>query len=214
MMDLLNTMQEMRSLIVQFTQQKPSGPIQAGTSCNNNHKDSRKKVNKGNPNINGREKTKDHNDDDISIHALGDEIKDNANRKEQGPNVSGAGDDQDPLSSYSSKVRSDEEEYSSDDDERGKGKYQHLLDSVQEEIGPPIESEFAEVCGKILGKAKPKRRSSTGDEFENVLIPSNCSYLKTPYLNSEIYNKLHDAATNRDKGAQRKQRHRSRPQFL
>ena len=72
-------------------------------------------------------------------------------------------------------------------------------------MGSPIESEFAEVCGKIRGKAKPKCRSSTGDEFKNILIPSNCSYLKTSYLNSEIYNKLHDASTNRDKGAQRKQ---------
>ena len=44
------------------------------------------------------------------------------------------------------------------------------------------------------------------DEFKNTLIPSKCSYLKTPYLNSEIYNKLHDAATNWDNGAQRKQR--------
>ena len=43
-------------------------------------------------------------------------------------------------------------------------------------------------------------------EFKNILIPSNCSYLKTPYLNSEIYNKLHDAATNRDDGTQWKQR--------
>ena len=73
-------------------------------------------------------------------------------------------------------------------------------------MGSPTESEFAEVCGKIREKTKPKGRSSTGDEFKNILIPSNWSYLKTPYLNSEIYNKLHDAATNRDKGAQRKQR--------
>ena len=58
----------MRSLIAQFKQQQSSGPIQAGTSCNNNNnnnKDFRKKVNKGNPNENGRERTKDHNDDDI-----------------------------------------------------------------------------------------------------------------------------------------------------
>ena len=34
----------------------------------------------------------------------------------------------------------------------------------------------------------------------------NCSYLKTPYLNSESYNKLHEAATNIDKDTQSKQR--------
>ena len=91
-----------------------SGPIQAGNSCsNNNNKHSRKIVNKGNPDINSRERTKSHNDDDISIHASGDEIEDNANKKELGSNVSGAGGDHEPLSSYSSKVRSDDEEYSS-----------------------------------------------------------------------------------------------------
>ena len=201
--DLANTLHEMRSLIAQFKQKRSSGPIQAGTSCSCNSNDSRKKVNKGNLNVNGWDKTKDHNDDDTSIHASGDEIEDNANKREQESNVLGAGD-QDPLSFYSSKVRSDDEEYSSDDDEQGKGKYQDLLDSVQEEMGSPVESEFPEVCGKIWGKAKPKGR--LGDELKNILIPSNCSYLKSPYLNSEIYNKLHDVAINRDKGAQRKQR--------
>ena len=71
-------------------------------------------------------------------------------------------------------------------------------------MGSPIESEFAEVCGKIWGKSKPKGCSE--DKFENILIPNNCSSLKTPYLNPEIYTKLYDAARNRDKGAQRKQR--------
>ena len=112
--------------------------------------------------------------------------------------------EQETMSSYSSKVRSVNEEYSSNDDEQGKGRYQDLLDSVQAEIGSPTENEFAEICGKIWGKARPKGHS--GDEFKNILIPSNCSYLKTPYLNSEIYSKLHDAATDRAKGARRKQR--------
>ena len=55
-------------------------------------------------------------------------------------------------------------------------------------------------------KARPKGGSSTRDKFKNILILSNSSFLKTPYLNSEIYNKLHDAATNRDKDAKPKQR--------
>ena len=118
MMDLANTLKEMRSLIAQFKQQQSIEPFQAGTSRNNNN-DSRKKVNKGNLNGNGRGRTKDHNEDDILIHTSREEIGDNANKKEQGSNVSGAGD-HDPLSSYSSKVRSDDEEYSSDDDEQGR----------------------------------------------------------------------------------------------
>ena len=201
-MDLPNTLQEMRSLIAQLKQQQSSGPIQAETSCSyNSNNDSKKKVNEGSLNVNGWDKNKNHHGDDKWIHASGDEIEDNANKKEQGSNVSRAGD-HDPLISYSSKARSDDEEFSSDDEDR----YQDLLDSVQEEMASPIKSEFVEVCGKILGKAKPKGCSSTGDEFKNILIPTNCSYLNTSYLNSEIYNKLHDAGTNRDKGAQRKQR--------
>ena len=130
-------------------------------------------------NVNGQDKTKDHNDDDITIHASGNEIENNANKREQGSNVSGAGD-HDPLSSYSPKIRSDDEEYSSNHEESGKVRYQYLLDSVQEEMGSLIESEFAEVCGKIWGKSKPKGCSE--DKFKNTLIPNNCSSLKTPYL--------------------------------
>ena len=47
MMDLASTLQEMMSLIAQFQQQQSSGPIQTETSCNDNNKDFRKKVNKG-----------------------------------------------------------------------------------------------------------------------------------------------------------------------
>ena len=74
---------------VDFTQ--PSGPIQAGTSCNSYNKDSGKKVNKGNLKVKGGEITKDHNDDDISIHVSRDEIEDNnANKNKQGySNISG-----------------------------------------------------------------------------------------------------------------------------
>ena len=116
------------------------------------------------------------------------------------------------MSSYSSKVRSVNEEYSSNDDEQGKGRYQDLLDSVQAEMGSPSENEFAEDCGKIWGKARPK--SHLGDEFKNILIPSNCSYLKTPYLTlksitscmmqPQIARRVHAGS----KG------HMSRPQFL
>ena len=64
-MDLANTLQGMRSLNAQFKQQQSSGPIQAGTSCSCNSKNnSRKKVNKGDLNANGQDKTKDHNDDE------------------------------------------------------------------------------------------------------------------------------------------------------
>ena len=113
-------------------------------------------MNQGNPNVNGWERTKDHNDDDISIHVSGDEIEDNANKKEQKSNVSGAGD-HDPLSSYSSKVRSDDEEYSSDDNDQGKSRHQDLLDYIQKGMGSPIEASlwrFVERYVERKGKTK------------------------------------------------------------
>ena len=91
-------------------------------------------MNKGNPDVNSRKKTKAHSDNDVYIHASGDGIEDNnVNIIEQESNVSGV---HDPLSTYSSKVRYDDEEYSSDDHERGKGRYKDLLDSLREEMGP------------------------------------------------------------------------------
>ena len=74
---------------------------------------------------------------------------DNVNKKEQESNVPVARD-HDPLSSYSSKIRFDYDEYSSDNHERGKRRYQDILDSMQEEIGTSAESKFGDVCGKIL----------------------------------------------------------------
>ena len=56
---------------------------------------------------------KGHNDDEI--HVSRDKNEDNnVNTEEQGSNISG---DHDPLSYYSSKVRSDDEECSSDNNE-------------------------------------------------------------------------------------------------
>ena len=103
-------------------------------------------MDKGNPGENSRKKTKSQNDNRVSIHTSREEIEDNnVNIKEQGSNVS---EGPDHLSSYSSKVRSDDEEYSSDHGDRGKGRYKDLLNSVQEEMGPPIENVFAEVYGE------------------------------------------------------------------
>ena len=150
-------------------------------------------------------RTKDCNDNDTSIHASGDKIEDNANKKEQGLVIQ-EHKTMIPLSSYSSKVRSDDEEYCSDDDEQSKGRHQDLLDSAQEEMSLPTESKFVEVCEETWEKAKPKGSPGRRGKFKNILISNNSSYSKTQYLNSEIYNKVHDATTNRAKGAQRRQR--------
>ena len=70
----------------------------------------------------------------------------------------------------------------------------------------PISSKFCGGLWKDMGKWKPKGCSGTGNEFKNILIPSNCSHLKTSFLNSEICVNLNNAAIYRDKGAQRNQK--------
>ena len=108
-------------------------------------------MDKGNPGENSRKKTKSQNDNRVSIHTSREEIEDNnVNIKEQGSNVS---EGHDHLSSYSSKVRSDDEEYSSDHDDRGKGRYKDLLNFVQEEMGPQLKTCFR----SYMGKGKMKR---------------------------------------------------------
>ena len=82
--------------------------------------------------------------------------------------------------------------------------YKDLLASVQEDFGPPIDTKLADVLERIWGKAK--LGDSQKEELKNTLIPENCPFMKTPLLNPEIYNKVNDSATSRDKGAQRKQR--------
>ena len=74
----------------------------------------------------------------------------------------------------------------------------HTLASVQEDFGPPIDTKLADVLERTWGKAK--------EELKNMLIPENCSFMKTPLLNPEIYNKINDSATSTDKSAQQKQR--------
>ena len=75
--------------------------------------------------------------------------------------------------------------------------YKDLLASVQEDFGPPIDTKLADVLERIWGKAK--LGDSQKEELKNMLIPENCPSMKTPLLNPEIYNKVNDSATSRDK---------------
>ena len=67
-----------------------------------------------------------------------------------------------------------------------------------------IDTKLADVLERIWGKAK--LGDSQKEELKKTLIFENCPFMKTPLLNPEIYNKVNDSATSRDKGAQWKQR--------
>ena len=82
--------------------------------------------------------------------------------------------------------------------------YKDPLASVHEDFDPPTDTKLADVLERIWGKTKLE--DSQKEELKNTLIPENCPFMKTPLLNPEIYNKVNDSATSRDKAAQRKQR--------
>ena len=78
--------------------------------------------------------------------------------------------------------------------------YKDILPSVQEVFGPPIDTMLADFSERIW--AKVKLTDSQKKELKNMLIPENRPFMKPALLNPEIYNKVNDSATSRDKGAQ------------
>ena len=57
---------------------------------------------------------------------------------------------------------------------------------------PPIEQQFVEVSQKIWGNSKHNDKLKA--EFKSILVPKNCTFMKTPYLNPEIYSRISDPA--------------------
>ena len=80
--------------------------------------------------------------------------------------------------------------------------YKDLVESIDEDLGPNIESQLAEVMKTIWGKSK------LSDKHKKLFkkIPSNCKFMTTPLLNPEIYNLIFDNVKAKDKAAQRRQR--------
>ena len=111
--------------------------------------------------------------------------------------------DDDPLSAYS-KGHTGKGVVFSDESEEDSQRYQDLLDSTEEKMGSPLDTDLAGVCKQIWGKALSNVKNK--EELQNILIPSNCTVMKTPRLNTEIYIKLNEGAQNKDRSAQAKQK--------
>ena len=55
---------------------------------------------------------------------------------------------------------------------------------VEDDLGSPIEQQFAEVCHKIWGNSKNNDKPKA--EFISIFVPNNNrNFMKTPYLNPE-----------------------------
>ena len=112
-------------------------------------------------------------------------------------------DGENELSLYSKKVEKGEGD-TSEEGQLYESRYHDLLSVVEDDLGYPIEQQFAEVCHKIWGNSKNNDKLKA--EFKSILVPKNCTFMKTPYLNPEIYSRISGLAVNKDKAAQRKQR--------
>ena len=97
-----------------------------------------------------------------------------------------------------------EEAGTSEEGQHYESRYHDLLSVVKDDLGLPIEQQLAEVCHKIWGNSKNNDNLKT--EFKSILIPKNCTFMKTPYLNPEIYSRISDPTVNKDKAGERKQR--------
>ena len=91
-------------------------------------------------------------------------------------------------------------------DEMETSRYKDLLESTEEKMGQPIEDDLAEVCQKIWGKAIPTDRHKKKEETQKILIPVNCTAMKTPRLNISVYIKLNDGAQGKERAAQNRQK--------
>ena len=83
-------------------------------------------------------------------------------------------------------------------------RYYDLLSIVEDDLGSRIEQQFVGLCHKIWGSSENNDKLKT--EFKSILVPKNCNFMTTPYLNPEIYSRISDPSVNKDKAAQRKQR--------
>lgn len=129
----------------------------------------------------------EENDDALSLHP--DEDEDH--------------EDNDPWASYSKsptgKGVPDDPLTDDDMNEHIEGsKYQALLEKTIEQMGDPIDTELATVCGKVWGKAMLSKKKKE-DIFTDIIIPSNCQAMMTPKLNTEIYIRLIENAQTKDR---------------
>ena len=112
-------------------------------------------------------------------------------------------DGKDELSLYSKEVGKVEGD-KSEERQLHEPRYHDLLPVVEGDLGSPIEQQFAQVCHKIWGNSK--NNDKIKPEFKSIFVPKNCTFMKTLYLNPEIYSRISDAAVNEDKAAQTNQR--------
>ena len=144
-------------------------------------------------------------DSDLSLESPTDEPLE----VELGSNIRDPSDeeDEDPLNMYFKGLMGKGVD-SSDESEENQpvetSMYQDLLDSIEEKMGSAIDAELASICKQIWGKALSNGNNK--EELQKILIPSNCTTMKTPHLHTEIYIKINEGAQNKDHAAQTRQK--------
>ena len=110
-------------------------------------------------------------------------------------------DGEDELSLYSKEVEKGE----ADTPEEGQlyeSRYHDFLSVVEDDLRSTTEKQFAEVCHKILDNSKNNVKLKA--EIKGNIVPKNCTFMKTTYLNPEIILEYQTQLLKKDKAAQRK----------
>ena len=77
-------------------------------------------------------------------------------------------------------------------------KYKDMLSQAEEKMGPPLKASLAKLCGDTWGKAVLDQDKKK-ELMKEVEIPKNCTIMKTPKLNTEVYVRLYDSGRDKDK---------------
>ena len=90
-------------------------------------------------------------------------------------------DGEDELSLYSNEVENGEG--SRPEGQLHESRYHDLLSAVEDDLGSPTE-QFPEVCQKFWVNSKNNDKFKA--EFKSILVPTNCTFMKTPCLKIEL----------------------------
>ena len=86
-----------------------------------------------------------------------------------------------------------------------RSRYSAIMEHTKEKMGDPLVPNIEKMVRATWGKLKLAAKTKT-DLQEKIPIPTNCSSLKAPRLNTEVYIRVHENASVKDKAMHDRQR--------
>ena len=86
-----------------------------------------------------------------------------------------------------------------------RSRYTAIMEHTKEKLGDPVVPNIEKMIAASWGKIKLAAKTKT-EIHDKIPIPSNCTQLKPPRLNTEVYIRLYENSAVKDKALQDKQR--------